>query len=181
MKISETQFNDALLALIEGSDAEPGRESARLVPGLYQALDSLGIEVVSDECQCSTTVRVYCHAKNCHGGSEVEKSVDMLAPFEDVFTWPAATWADVRQGDVVRATEGAKEGMIVKIGPVSTRAQSGARFRHVELLSIEGHRAVPPHGMNPAATVQIRVTRRELAAIELLGGWANRVSAAQPG
>ncbi len=177
MRITQEQFDAASNAACEATLR--GGESLYSDDSLRAALKVLGIEVVEHAGADGDCPDYGSRLDPCPPGCAMGTCI--AGTHGDEFTWPTATWADVREGDVVRAGEGAKEGMVVKIGPVSTRAQSEARFRHVELISIEGHRAVPPHGMNPQAAVQIRVTRRELAAIELLGGWANRVSAALPG
>lgn len=107
------------------------------------------------------------------------------------FIWAVATWRDVRLGDVVRppGVEGA-EAAVVALGPVNNwhASPSASEYRpnespmewsnvNVTLRALaSGAEMTPPNGMLAGAAVEIRTTAGELAAIEALGGWANRVA-----
>lgn len=109
----------------------------------------------------------------------------------DEVAWAAATWRDVRLGDVVRppGVEGA-EATVLAIGPVNNwhASPSASEYRpnespmewsnvNVTLKALaSGAEMTPPNGMLAGAAVEIRTTTGELAAIEALGGWANRVA-----
>lgn len=109
---------------------------------------------------------------------------ERFVPVERV--WVARTWADVREGDVVRppGVESATS-LAVKVGPVNHwHAAPGTRAVPLEWASIpvtlrdlagNGQEFAPANGMNPAAAVEISVTNEELAAIEACGGWAARI------
>lgn len=193
MKITRQQYDDAIRAAMEvtaaGNAAYPRYQSATSA-----ILHSLGIEVeVSDECLCSKDVREYCHSSKCHGGSHL---------IDDEFVWVERTWADVREGDVIRPagqTDETHAARVVTIGPVNRwhAAPGASQYRPNESPMEWSARAVtlapilvnagrassvthtPQHGMRPDAAVDIKVTRGELAAIEALGGWRNRIEAAQ--
>lgn len=164
MKITRQQYDDAIRAAMEvtaaGNAAYPRYQSATSA-----ILSVLGIHVESE------------HA-------------------EDEYVWVERTWVDVRQGDVIRPagqTDEAHAARVVTIGPVNRwHAAPGASqyrpnespmewsARAVTLQPIEkGVTFSPEHGMRPDAAVDIKVTRSELAAIEALGGWRNRIEAAQ--
>lgn len=173
MKITRQQYDDAIRAAMEvtaaGNAAYPRYQSATSA-----ILHSLGIEVESsDECACS-----------------------------DEFVWVERTWVDVRQGDVIRPagqTDETHAARVVTIGPVNRwhAAPGASQYRPNESPMEWSARAVtlapilvnagrassvthtPQHGMRPDAAVDIKVTRGELAAIEALGGWHNRIEAAQ--
>ena len=175
MKITETQYNDALLAMIDGFSASDGVNAAqRLMDALSSTLAVLGIEI--------------------------ERATD---PVEH-WTWVERTWADVRQGDIIRPpgqTDETHTAIVAQIGPVNRwHASPNANqywpnespmewsARRVTLTPLQselaiaaGHEArkpdfTPEHGMRPDAAVEIKVTNEELAAIEACGGWSARVA-----
>ncbi len=143
----------------------------------------------SDVCTCSRDAREYCASTKCHGG-------------DDAPTWVERTWRDVRQGDVIRPAGpedvvSRHEALVVMLGPVNHwhATPDANEYRPhesplewssvpVTLSPIRGagqggedvQPFTPPNGMNPDAPVQICVTRGELAAIEMLGGWGQRVT-----
>lgn len=170
MKITRQQYDDAIRAAMEvtaaGNAAYPRYQSATSA-----ILSVLGIHVESE------------HA-------------------EDEYVWVERTWVDVRQGDVIRPagqTDEAHAARVVTIGPVNRwhAAPGASQYRPNESPMEWSARAVtlapilvnagrassvthtPQHGMRPDAAVDIKVTRGELAAIEALGGWHNRIEAAQ--
>lgn len=111
---------------------------------------------------------------------------------DDEMTWVARTWVDVRQGDIIRPlgqTDETHAAIVAEIGPVNHwhAAPNANEYRpnesplewsarRVTLEPLGGGSAfTPEHGMKPDAGVEIKVTHAELAAIEALGGWENRV------
>lgn len=192
MKITREQYENAIRAAMEitaaGNAAYPRYQSATSA-----ILHSLGIEV-DDSCTCSTTVREYCASNNCHGGADVTGDATAVGEY----VWIERTWADVRQHDVIRPAGQATDehaAEVIEIGPANRwHAAPGASqywpnesplewsARRVTMLPLRrqgdagAQPFTPEHGMRPDAAVEIRVTRGELAAIEALGGWENRVS-----
>lgn len=125
------------------------------------------------------------------------------APEHDVDVWVARTWIDVRQGDAVRMPGTEASALVTRCGPVNhwhvndvppvgMSDEQRERFARDVQFHPENHRAewssipvtlevgsgqtyTPDHGMRPDAPVEILMTAGELAAIELLGGWASRL------
>jgi hypothetical protein len=109
---------------------------------------------------------------------------------DDVPQWVPRTWADVRQGDIIRPPNaGAYRAVVTALGPVNHwHAAPGAdQYRPnesplewsaipVTLQPEQGPPYTPEHGMRPDAGVEILMTPAELRAIELLGGWSERVA-----
>lgn len=182
----------ACAAVLSG---EAGRQ--RYEKAVAAALTSLGLVVTYEGiafspekrdvpliCVCPLDERVYCTAEGCRGGRALD----------DVVVWAAATWRDVRLGDVVRppGVEGA-EAVVVALGPVNNwhASPSASEYRpnespmewsnvNVTLKALaSGAEMTPPNGMLAGAAVEIRTTAGELAAIEALGGWTNRVSVSE--
>ncbi len=126
-----------------------------------------------------------------------------LDPDADPFTWVTRTWADVREGDVIRppGVEGA-DARVAAIGPIvawgvddlqpldayqqrdiqynPSKYAGTYAVRRATFVRVDEHaRTVDPpitREMKPDADVDIRVTLAELKAIEALGGWAERVA-----
>lgn len=176
MRIDRARFEAAALAAFEAVTV--GNEALLTDRALLAFAEALGVEVV-DVCMCSPTRRMYCAADDCCGGGEL-------------LVWALRTWADVRAGDTVRRPGSSEhEARVVSIGPVNewhvddrglTPSQArNAQFRPGEYArvwrerSIELDPPVPAPGVDPALAVEIRVTAAEMAAIELLGGWENRL------
>jgi hypothetical protein len=128
-------------------------------------------------------------------GIEIEEVAP--ARFRPVeYVWVERTWSDVRQGDVVRPPGmQAHEAIVTGIGPVCAwhaDPNSHPRWptpmewqaRPVAMVPLgkgEESAFTPVNGVNPDAGVEIRVTRGELAAIEALGGWKERVALNESG
>lgn len=122
---------------------------------------------------------------------------------QDVNTWVERTWIDVRQGDTVRMPGMQSSAVVTRCGPVNhwhvndvppagMSDEQRERFARDVQFHPENHRAewssipvtlevgsgqtyTPDHGMRPDAPVEILTTAGELAAIEALGGWHNRL------
>lgn len=160
MRITKGQFesavDDAVMAVGINEVARP-----RYADAIESALASLGIEVFDVEC-----------------------------------VWVERTWSDVRQGDVVRPPGVEQhEATVTAIGPVCAwhvNPDSHPRWptpmewqaRAVTMIPLgkgEESAFTPPNGVDPGASVEIGVTRGELAAIEMLGGWKERVAINESG
>jgi hypothetical protein len=129
---------------------------------------------VANVCQCSRTEEVYCHLADCHGGA-------------DVPAWHERTWVDVRTGDTVRLP-GTENIAYVRhavhqgwhVDPRSSEYRPVAMewtAVHVELTAGQQHDAtvLGVLDMDPAKPILIQLTQSEVDAIELLGGWLDRV------
>lgn len=151
---------------------------------LIAAVDALLAEC--GRCICSRDVRQYCASTICHGGADV---LDQDTPDMEIL-WVERTWVDVRDGDTVRPPgQSAAAAVVLSASPVLAwhAAPGASQYRpnespadwsaiRVVLESIDGRtRIEPPHGVKPDAAVEIEVTRAELRAIELLGGWGCRL------
>lgn len=113
--------------------------------------------------------------------------------------WVERTWVDVRQGDIVRppGVEGA-DAKVTAIGPVVPwgvndiqpldayqqrdiqynpgRYAGTYAVRKATLKALADQASAPmTRDMKPDAPVEIEMTASEVRAIELLGGWQNRV------
>lgn len=112
--------------------------------------------------------------------------------------WAARTWRDVRQWDVVRPPgQPEREATVTKLPnglinhwhtDLASNPRWPAPMTHdsipVTLQPLgqgEESAFTPPNGASPGLAVEIRVTRGELAAIEALGGWQNRVAINESG
>lgn len=168
-----------MAAVDAGNGARPRYENA-----IHSALGTLGIEIV-DLCTCSPTEQMYCAADDCKGGSEL-------------YVWVERTWWDVRLHDVVRPPgQDERAATVVRLpnGLVNhwhADHTSNPRWpTPMEHSSIpvtlqplgqgEESAFTPPQGASPDLPVEIRVTRGELAAIEALGGWKERVAINESG
>lgn len=174
MNVSYEQFTTAMMAALDavnaGQDAEPRYRMA-----LLAGLAALDIHVKS-ECTCDPDLKMYCASESCLGGANVE-------------VWVERTWRDVREGDAVRVPGNpASAATATRVGPVNHwhAAPDASQYRpndspmewagiNVTLTLPDGTTNTPPYGMNPDAPVEIHTTRREVGAIELLGGWSARV------
>jgi hypothetical protein len=139
-------------------------------------------EQAADVCTCPRDEKVYCAARECHGG-------------DDVPQWVPRTWADVRQGDVIRPPgAGAYRAVVTALGPVNHwhAHPSANQYRPdesplewsaipVTLQPEQGPPYTPEHGMRPDAGVEILMTPAELRAVELLGGWGHRIEVCEKG
>lgn len=168
MKITREQFEQAVLAAVERSNT--GGEALITDAAIEAAFAALGIEV------------------------------EQAPAIDDEMIWVARTWIDVRQGDIIRPPGQHDEqyaAIVEAVGPVNHwhASPNANEFRpnesplewsaiRVTLRSLArpgdesgalGAAFTPEHGMKPDAGVEIKVTRAELAAIETLGGWENRV------
>lgn len=153
---------------------------------LFEAVRSLQAqrqyerEQSADVCTCPRDRQQYCAAKLCQGGLDVPQ-------------WVPGTWVDVRQGDLIRAPgHPGSEATVVSIGGVNRwhAAPNANQYRPNEspaewsaipvtlaaLNDPTGRTFSPEHGMRPDAGVEISLTPAELSAIELLGGWQNRIA-----
>lgn len=90
--------------------------------------------------------------------------------------WITRTWEDVRRGDRVRlpGTEHVAEvESVTIIGHLMHPNDHGAtQWRSIE-VRLAGRDGLL--SMNPAGPIEIELTASELASIEALGGWDNRV------
>lgn len=133
---------------------------------------------VANGCRCSRTEKVYCAANDCHGGADVPQ-------------WFERTWLDVRTGDMVRLL-GTENTAYVRhavhdpvhrgwhVDPRSSEYRPVAMewaAVHVELTAGQQHDAavLGVLDMNPGKPILIQLTQSEVDAIELLGGWSQRV------
>lgn len=110
------------------------------------------------------------------------------------YVWVRRTWRDVRQNYTIApvAADGLRleqhAAWVIKIGPVNHwhAAPDANPYRPnespmewssipVTLRATDGQDFTPANGMNPDAAVDIKITKRELAVIETLGGWENRI------
>jgi len=130
-----------------------------------------------------------------HLGIEVEGTTP--ARFRSVeYVWVERTWSDVRLHDIVRPPGMEQhEATVTAIGPSCrwhVNPDSHPRWptpmewqaRAVTMIPFgkgEESAFTPPNGVDPGAGVEIRVTRGELAVIEMLGGWKERVAINESG
>lgn len=175
IQVTQEQFNAAIAAAMDAVSVAPGGEVPYRCAVLAFA-EALGIEPMpaplAEQEQCE-------------------------------HLWVTRTWIDVRQGDAVRMPGTEASALVTRCGPVNhwhvndvppagMSDEQRERFVRDVQFHPENHRAewssipvtlevapgqtyTPDHGMRPDAPVEILTTRGELAAIELLGGWANRL------
>jgi hypothetical protein len=174
MKELESNVIDAAIAQY----TNPPTDGSVMLTALEIAVGALLAERahLSDVCTCPRDEKAYCAARECRGG-------------DDVPQWVARTWADVRQGDIIRPPNAAAyRAVVTALGPVNhwhAAPDANAYVPNesplewsaipVTLQPEQGPPYTPEHGMRPGAGVEILMTPTELRAVELLGGWSERV------
>lgn len=105
--------------------------------------------------------------------------------------WALRTWTDVRDGDTVRmpGTDATAEVLSAlaepwhvdpKTGTSSWNPPQPLEFTVIHVrMTPAGHRDPRTFDANPAAPVEILIDQVTLDAIELLGGWPNRIRVEQ--
>ena len=202
MKITREQFENAVMAGMDAASAGQGARP-RYEHSISAALAALGIEVAEKclNCELLITGASATRVDGSEGFIPCNTCNEYVA---DVFVWVERTWMDVRQGDIVRPVQSPSRrddeqhaAIVEAIGPVNHwhASPNASEYRpnesplewsaiRVTLKPLAkpgdengtmGASFTPEHGMRPDAGVEIKVTRAELAAIEALGGWENRM------
>jgi hypothetical protein len=207
MKVTYEQFNTALVAALDAVSAGRGAEP-RYRTAVLAFADSLGIEVsawVPDGCTCRADARENCHAPDCQGGKNISYWVPRTwadVRVGDVVRMPGqeATAAEVMElatlgwhvndipptqlpyeSDHDYAKRVKAFNKDVQYRPNEHAGEWTARPVTLRPLAADDPAArhrIP--NVSPGAPVEIRCTQVELDAIELLGGWSQRVAVAAP-
>lgn len=148
---------------VDGTEAhEPPREQ--------QSAFTKAVSGEPNECLCSRTERMYCHREDCHGGT-------------DVPDWVMRTWLDVRAGDIVRLPGTEHIAKVVSAVRLPWHVHPAAnQYRPHEMpaewsaVRVRFASDDVLRDMDPSKPVEILLSPSEVAAIEALGGWANRLN-----
>ncbi len=185
MRITQAQFDAASNAAFDAANASSG-EALLTDRALLAFVSSLGIEI-ADACSCDPQRPMYCASAECVGGAELI-AAELI--------WVERTWVDVRTGDVVRPPGVDAVATVAVVGPVVAwgvndvqplnayerrdiqynpgRYAGSYAARKVVMAPLDSQPVVERQ-MRADAPVEIRMTRGEVAAIELLGGWGQRL------